>query len=146
MRRNTVSLIIILLFLGGCVTYRNDNLEMLKSLPQHYEQFDIKMAWEVKTIDGLTVIDGVAKNIRYVVMDDLEIRVASLDAKGKDVHRAVDFIHSLRENEASPFRLKIPQAASGSRLRFTYRYIGNTGGGESRDALPWMQSFESEVP
>jgi len=147
MRLNSVLIAIILLLMGGCATYRDDNLNRLQTLPQHYEQFDLKLAWEVKPLDGSTVIVGVVKNIRYFEMDELEIWVMSLDAKGKVVHRAEDFVFRLKENEVAPFALKIPRVESGSKLRFTYRYVGlDGGGGESGGALPWMQSFESVVP
>ena len=146
MRKISILVTMILLLTGGCATYRSDNLDRMQTLPQHYEQFDIKLAWEVKTVDDSTVIDGVVKNIRYYKMDELEIWVMSLDAVGKVVHRATDFVYSLRENEVAQFTLKIPRLASGSRLRFLYRYIGNEGGGDSGGALSWRQSFESEVP
>ena len=77
----------------------NDNLNRLQTLPQHYEQFDLKLAWEVKSLDGSTVIDGVVKNIRFYEMDELELWVLSLDANGKVVHRSEDFVFRLKENE-----------------------------------------------
>ena len=146
MRRNSMICAIILLLMSGCATYRNGNLDRMQTLPQHYAQFDLKLAWEVKAVDGSTVIDGVVKNIRYYEMDELEIWVLSLDAEGKEEHRAVDYVYRLKDNEVAQFTLKIPRVASGSKLRFIYRYIGHDGGGESGNALSWMQSFESEVP
>lgn len=135
----------IVLFLSGCAIYHNDSLERIQTLPQHYTQFDAKLAWEFKAVDNTTVIDGVVKNIRFYEMNELEIWVSSLDADGIEMHRAVYFVHSLKENEAAPFTLKIPRVASGNKLRFLYRYIGNDGG-DSGDALLWSQSFESQVP
>jgi hypothetical protein len=146
MRKYSIVLTMILLLAGGCAAYRNDNLSRMLTLPQHYAQFDIKLAWEVKAVEGSTVIDGAVKNIRYYEMDELEIWVSSLDAEGKEVHRAADFVYSLKENEVAQFTLKIPPVAPGSRLRFMYRYIGHEGGGDSGGAQSWRQSFESEVP
>jgi hypothetical protein len=140
-----VLIVMILLVAGGCATYRNDSLEKLKTLPQHYEQFDVKMAWKVTSGQGSTVIDGVVKNSRYFEMSQLEVRVSSLDDKGNEVNRAVDFINTLRENEAGAFSIKLPLLASGSRFRFLYSYIGSDGGGEF-SAVAWMQSFEATVP
>ena len=79
-------------------------------------------------------------------MGELEIWVLTLDAEGKEVHRAADFKYRLMENEIAQFTLGIPLVASGSKLRFMYRYIGNDGGGNSGGTLSWRQSFESEVP
>lgn len=146
MRTNSILIAILLLLLGGCAGYRSDYLDRMQSLPQQYAQFDLKLAWEVKTVDGSTVIDGIVKNIRYHSMDELEIWVLSLDAEGKVVHRAADFVYRLKENEAAHFTLKTPRLASGSKIRFMYHYIGNEGGGDSGGALSWRQSFESEVP
>ena len=135
----------ILLMAGGCATYRNDSLEKMKTLPQHYAQFDVKMAWKISSDQGSTVVNGVVKNIRYFEMSQLEVRVSSMDDKGNEVHRAVDFVNTLRENEAGAFSIKLPLLASGSKLRFMYSYIGSDGGGEF-SAVSWMQSFETEVP
>jgi len=147
MRKKSMFIAILLLLMGGCATYRSDNLDRMQTLPQHYEQFDLKLAWEVKPLDDSTVIDGVVKNIRYFEMNELEIWALSLDAEGKVVHRAADFIYRLKENEVASFTLKIPRLASGSKLRFMYHYIGiDGGGGDSGGGLSWRQSFESEVP
>jgi len=146
MLRISMVCIAVLLFLSGCATYHNDSVERMKLLPQQYSEFDAKLAWQVTHVGGSTRIDGVVQNIRYYEMDELEIRVISLDAKGKELHQAADFIHRLKENEAAPFALKIPMAASGTKLRFMYHYIGNNGGGDSGDALQWRQSFEAVVP
>ena len=146
MRHNSLIFFIIILLIPGCVTYRSDNRDKMQTLPQHYTQFDLKLAWEVIPVDGSTVINGVVKNIRYYEIDELEIWVLSLDANGKEVHRAVDFVYKLKENEVAQFTLKIPRAASGSKLRFTYRYFGRDGGDDSGGSLSWRQSFETEVP
>ena len=144
MRLKSLLVVMILLMAGGCATYRDDSLARMETLPLHYEKFDVQMAWEVRSAKGSTVIDGVIKNIRYFEMSQLQIQVSSLDENGKKVHQAVDFINTLRENEAGTFTLKLPQLESGSRLRFIYSYIG-TDGGRSGGTL-WEQSFESRVP
>ena len=138
--------VLLLLMMSGCATYRSDNLERMQTLPQHYAQFDLELAWDVKPVDGSTVIDGIVKNIRYYEMDELEIWVLTLDAEGKVVHRAADFVYRLRKDEAARFTLKIPLPAPGSKLRFTYSYVGSDGGGDSSGGVTWVQSFESEVP
>ena len=145
MKLKSLLIVMVLLIVEGCATYRNDSLEKMEALPKHYAQFDVKMAWEVKSAQGSTVINGVVKNIRYFEMDQLEIQVSSLDVTGKEVHRTVDFVNTLKENEAGAFTLTLPLLASGSRIRFIYSYIGSDGGG-GFSALSWMQSFESEVP
>jgi hypothetical protein len=146
MLRFSMILAMILMLLNGCATYRNDNLERMQSLPQNYSQFDAKLAWEIKSTGSSTVIDGVIKNIRYYEMDDLEIWVWSLDDRGKEVHRAVDFVFRLMENEMAQFTVVLPKVASGTKLRFLYRYVGRDDGGEDGSALRWSQSFDAAVP
>lgn len=148
MRLQSLLFVMLLLLAAGCATYRDDSLARMNTLPLHYEKFDVQMAWEVTSAQGSTVITGVVKNIRYFEMSQLQIQVSSLDDNGKKVHqnasKAVDFISTLRENEAGSFTLKLPQLASGSRLRFIYSYIGTSGGRSG--GTSWEQSFESKVP
>lgn len=146
MLRTSMVCATIAVLLNGCVTYRNDSLERMQTLPQHHSQFDAKLAWQVKSDGSSTVIEGVVQNIRYYEMDELEIWVFVLDAKGKEVYHAADFVYSLKEHEAAQFMLKMPLSASGTRLRFLYRYTGLDGGGESGGASKWSQSFETNVP
>jgi hypothetical protein len=140
-------IVLFLMMLVGCATYNNDFSSRLQTLPQHYKEFDLKMAWEFKTAEGSTLIDGVVQNIRYYEMDDLEIWVISLDSKGGEINRAVDYVYRLKENEFGQFTLKIPRVASGSTVRFMYRYNGQDGGGgDSGGSTLWRQSFETVVP
>ena len=145
-RRFLIMCATILGLLSSCATYHNDIQKRMQALPQHYSQFDAKLAWEVRSTGNSTVIDGMVKNIRYYLMNEFEIWVWSRDDRGKETHRSVAFVYSLKENEAGQFTLELPLLASGTKLRFLYRYIGHEGGGESGSASWWSQSFASEVP
>ena len=134
------------MLLNSCATYHNDNLERMQTLPHHYSQFDATLAWEVRTANGSTTIDGIVKNIRYYMMNELEIWVWSLDDHDLEVHRSTAFVSNLKENEAAQFSLKLPLLASGTKIRFLYRYIGHDGGSKSGDASWWSQSFDAVVP
>jgi hypothetical protein len=117
----------------------------LDILSQQYTSFDVKMTWDIKTIGSNTVIDGVIKNIRYAMMEDIEIRVSLLDSNGKTVSSAVDFVmpRRLDMDETTAFRVMLPVVAPhGAKLVFTYRYDGYDGG----DGTKWMQSFDSSAP
>jgi hypothetical protein len=146
MLRFSLVCVIILTIVNGCATSGNFNQERMKSLPQKYSQFDAKLAWEIKSVGDSTVIDGVIQNIRYYEMDELEIWISALDAKGKDVHRAAAFIYSLRENDTGQFTVTLPRVEPGTKLRFLYHYVGHDGGNESGSASRWSQSFEASVP
>ncbi len=109
---------------------------------KQYSNFDVKMTWDIKNIDRKTVVDGYIKNIRYAIMEDLEIWVVLLDSNGKTVCRGVDLIlpRRLDKDESAPFKIEFPIVVShGAKLVFTYKYTGCDGA----DGTDWMQSFES---
>lgn len=114
-------------------------------LSQQHSDFDVKMSWDMKTIVGKTVIEGVIQNIRYAMMENIEIWVALLDFRGNTVERAVDLVMPMRLDmgEVASFRavfqLVVP---SGAKLVFSYKYDGSDGG----DCIKWRQSFEACAP
>jgi len=138
--------------LGACSTYHDNSRELLQTLPHHYSQFDLQLAWETRTAGGETLVDGVVKNVRWAYMYDLEIWVAALGTGGKAVARSVSYIipRQLNQDETAPFSLKLPIATPpGTKLRFTYQYRGSDGGDERRlgdGGTRWTQSFEAVVP
>jgi hypothetical protein len=141
----------IAIMLGGCATVPDVNRQRLDAMPQHYAQFDAVVGWEVVAEGPRTIINGEFQNIRYLHMDNVEIWVAALDARGKPVARAVSYFipHQLDYGQVRPFTLKLPvSVAPGAKLRFSYKYSGldgasSEGGG---DFGAWRQSFEAEVP
>ena len=153
MLRLTVVLSVCVALLCSCATYHDTSRQRLETLPHHYSQFDVHLAWESRVAGGETLVDGVAKNVRYAYMYNLEIWVAVLDARGKSVARSVSYIipRQLDLDETAEFSLKLPvPAPPGTKLRFTYRYRGSDGGGGERHehgdgGVPWMQSFETVV-
>lgn len=151
MWRRLLLLTFLVIMLAGFTSISDKLREQLKTLPQHYSQFDVNMAWDVSTINGNTFINGVVQNVRYATMEDLEIWVSLHDAKGKLLSRAVCFIipRQLDRDVTAPFNVKLPLVPSpGSKFIFTYKYNGFDGGGNDGAAggVNWMQSFESIVP
>ena len=137
---------------SGCASYHNIYQERFDLLPQHYSQFDLKMAWETRQAGGGTLVDGAVQNVRYAFMYDLEIWVAVLDPDGKVVARSVSFVipRQLNQDQSAEFSVKLPvPAPPGTMLRFTYKYRGSDGGDDDHggmDGTPWMQSFNAVVP
>lgn len=82
----------------------------LNAFSQQYSNFDVKMAWDIKIIDGYTVVDGFFKNVRYATMEEIEIWVALRDAHGKTTHRAVCLVTPSRldRDVAATFRVMLP--------------------------------------
>jgi len=138
----------LLLLLGGCATYPDMDRERLIGLPQHYSQYDVELAWQVKSDAARTMVDGELKNLRFQFMDNIEVWVAVLGAAGKTEARSVSYVipHELKIGEIAPFSLtlKVP-APPGSKLRFTYKYSGLDGGGDDKGYFG-VQSFDSTVP
>jgi len=149
LRKSILLLLLSALILLGAFTSLSDQLrERLKTSPQHYSQFDVNMGWDVTAEHGTTIINGVIQNIRYATMEDIEIWVSSVDAKGKTISRSVSYVipRSLNRDDVSSFSVTLPTtAAQGSKLVFTYKYNGFDGGGSDDGGTNWMQSFESVV-
>lgn len=151
-----ITVILMALLLGACATTpaADTSLMRMASLPQHYTQFDLQLAWETKAVGGHTVVEGVVRNVRWTYLYDLEIWVAALDGNGKVATRSVSYVipRQLNLDERAPFAVRLPIAlAPGTPLRFTYRYRGSDGGGGDGDrrgdgGTTWSQSFESTVP
>ena len=129
-------------FFTDWTKYRDENQERLKNLPQHYTQYDIHMAWEVKSAGPDTVITGVVKNVRYAWVEGLEVWAARLDASGRPGASAACFIvpHQLRQDQLAAFDLRLPGLTRpGTQLRLSYKYQNTEDGGGNR------QSFDVEV-
>lgn len=152
MWRKYLFVISAIFLLGGFASISDEMRGQLKSLPQQYSQFDVNMAWAVKSSDRNTLISGVVQNVRYATMEELEIWVALHDVKGKLLSKAVSFVipRRLDRDETAPFSVTLPVIASpGSKLMFTYKYNGFDGGGDGGMAgggVSWIQSFEAQVP
>lgn len=146
--RPLIGLLLLLLLTAGCATTAPDYRQRMEALPEHYQQFDLVMGWEISIDNGQTVVEGVVRNVRYFLMRDLEIWVALLDPQGKPVQREVSFIipTDLKLDQSAPFSVRLPMAVKpGDRLRFTYKYRGSDGGDGLERGTSWMQSFERIV-
>lgn len=149
MKRTLSILAVMTSLLAACASSPDLHRMRLETLPQRYSQFDLVMAWETRNEGDRTVIEGVARNVRYYMMRDLEIWVRLLDREGKVAARAMTFIipSDLGLDQSAPFAVTLPVAVTpGDRLRFTYRYRGSDGGDGLERGIDWMQSFESVVP
>lgn len=142
-----------LFLLAGYSSLSDQLKDQLKSLPHHYTQFDVKMAWDIMRVGEHSVIDGVIQNVRYSSMEGLEVWVMSMDSKDKETSRSVGFVipHDLKLDEITTFSVKLPTVvASGTKLVIMYKYEGFDGGGgimrSGAGGTNWMQSFDFIVP
>ena len=140
---------LLLCVLCGFTSVSDQLKDQLKKMPQHYEQFDLKMGWTVTSEKNDALITGVIQNVRYAFMEDVEIWVSARDSQGKMVARSVDYVvpSRLDKDELAVFTVRLPKAAAkNATLQFTYKYAGSDGGGGDGDAIKWMQSFEATLP
>ena len=149
MLRTLYALVLMSALIGACASHPDMNLARLETLPQRYSQFDLVMGWEIRPDNAKTTVEGVARNVRYYMMRDLEIWVALLDRDGKVAARGMTFIipSDLGMEQSAPFAVRLPVTVNpGDRLRFTYKYRGSDGGDGLERGLDWMQSFVVVVP
>jgi hypothetical protein len=142
-------LTVLILSSEGIAATMEVSREQLNNLPQQYSQFDVKMGWDVFHEGDGTVINGLVQNVRYFEMESIEIWVASYDLAGRELDRAVDLVMPtrLKMHEITTFTVRLKnKTPAGSKLMFTYKYLGLEGGGPENGAINWMQSFESVVP
>jgi hypothetical protein len=131
----------------GCASYPDVNREQLQNFPQRYTQYDLYLAWQVRSVGSQTVVEGDLVNRRYQYLDNIAVWVAVLDAAGRPLARSVSYVipHQLKRNDVAPFSMKLPvPALPGTRLRFSYTYTASDGGSGSGGF--WTQSFEAVVP
>ena len=145
-----IGMLLVAAVLAGCASYSSGDRERMGSLPQHYSQFDLKMAWEVNPTENGTLVTGEVQNLRYAFMEGIEVWVAVVEASGKLGKSSVSYIipTRLNQDEIAPFSVTLPvRVEPGTRLRFTYKYRGSDGGdSDGGGAGDWMQSFEAVVP
>ena len=137
---------IVAMVLAGFTSVSDQLKARMEQMPQHYSQFDVKIGWAVTGGNSATTINGIIKNVRYAMMDDIEIWVSLLDAKGNQLARSVDYVipNRLDRDDVAPFTINLPTAApKNAKLIFTYKYVGNDGGEDGGGSANWLQSFES---
>lgn len=148
MLKKLVILMISVAVLAGFTSISGQLKARMEQMPQHYAQFDVKMGWTVTAGNSGTTIDGIIKNDRYAIMEDIEIWASLVDAKGRLLARSVDYIipKRLDRDDFAPFTIILPTVApKDSKLIFTYKYVGEDGSDDGGGPARWMQSFESRL-
>lgn len=119
-----------------------------KSAPVGSHSFyDVDFSWETSQQPGTFVISGIAKNVRFNQMYDLELRVSLKNSAGKTIASgAWTFIPPLvRLDEASQFeiRLSVPAGEKPSTAVFSYSY---RAGDDPEEISTGLNSFSVPVP
>lgn len=109
--------------------------------------FDLTFGWKKALDERGVAIEGYARNTRYLIIRDLELRVALVAGDGREKARETFlFVPSeLREGDAAPFSVTLKaRPQGGDRLRFIYSYRFSEGDDHSKGDS-WMGSFEVDA-
>lgn len=136
------AILLMLAMSGGCSYQRLELIQPALFVEQHRE-FDLDMGWNTTREGTSLIVTGYVKNIRYFIMQDLELQIATLDAKGNVMARQSYAIipTSLGQGDSSRFSVRLPsKPGTESGLRFQYNYRAFEGADMS---LSWMNSFDT---
>lgn len=140
MTRLFIALSLLLAILSGCTSagYRAVNPAEYASV---HADYDVTFGWNLKPQPDGIMIEGYARNNRYLLINDMTLEISLLAADGTKKASESLFIHppQLERDAATVFSTVLHAApGQGETLRFTYRYLAIE---DNEEALFWMSSF-----
>lgn len=109
--------------------------------------YDVDFSWKTSQQPGLFIISGIAKNVRFNQMYDLELKVSLKNSAGKTISSGVwTFIPGImRLDESSQFeiRLTLPAGEKPTTADFSYDY---QAGDDPNDISTGLNSFSVRIP
>lgn len=146
--RILIPVMVSLLCLPGCALNGYQGVRT-EEYPAVRQIFDLTFGWKRTLHEQGMTIEGYARNTRYFIVRDLELRVALVAADGRERARETFLFipQELREGERAPFSVTLKaRPQSGDRLRFIYSYRFSEGGDRSDgNGGSWMNSFEVDA-
>lgn len=143
MRVKIIAIVLLTIFsLSGCAMNRYEALN-LQDYPDSVKIFDLTFGWKQLQTDSGVTLNGYARNNRYPVIQDLELRVELLDKAHKVKAKEVFFFIpvTMPIDSFSPFTVKLAaKPEPGDIFRFVYRYTAVEGNDE---IFTWFNSFEA---
>lgn len=143
-----IGVMVLLSFLSGCAMKGYQGVTT-GAYPAVKQIFDLTFGWKKVIGERGMTIEGYARNNRYLIIRDLELRIALVTVDGREKARETFLFvpGDLGQGETAPFVVSLkarPQA--GERVRFTYNYRFSEGGDHSDgDGEFWMNSFEVDA-
>lgn len=141
MIRTLTGISLLLVILGGCTSagYRSVN-------PAEYQNshanYDVTFGWNLKQQADGVIIEGYARNNRYLLINEMTLDISLLASDGTKKAGESMFIHpsQLQRDATTGFDIMLKGSPQrGDTLRFIYRY---TAIEDNEEALFWMNSFD----
>ena len=139
--RMVMFFVLLFLILSGCTLnkYKPVRFEEYSATQQI---FDLTFGWNQSITDNKITIDGYARNNRYFIVNNLELRVTLIAKDGREKTDATFFFipMDLHRDDSARFTVSLnARPQSGDVLRFYYRYNAFEGNDEG---FTWANSFE----
>jgi len=126
MRVRSIIVILLLLSMTACSTYRKEFDVNPPYAPHFFRNIDVEVAWQAERTGQEIRLSGAVTNRRYAFLRDLELTGRLLDEMGGVLARETlaDFPTYIPSGKAAPFHmnLRLPDGAVPARLRFSYTY------------------------
>lgn len=138
-------LLSVAVFAAGCATTAPTAKDPFTTLPQHYSQFDMKLAWETKVSDDGVLVSGVIRSTRWLFAEGLTVWVSVVGPDGKVAASDGALIAPsvLNLGDQGSFAIRLPvRPQPGSHLTFIYRYNGVD---DIEGSAFWIQSFDRQL-
>jgi len=154
MNRRYLATILLLLATAACSTYRPEFDANPPYAAHFFQNRDVKVTWQAEHTGQEMRLAGTVTNHRYAYMRDLELTTRILGEKGRVLvtETLIDFPTYIPSGQSAPFhmKLRLPEGASPTRLRFNYTYWlaeepPAVRGYDGYDDVPHFGKFEAPM-
>jgi len=115
-----------------------------EEFPNRANRFDIRFAWGTQPAGDAIEVRGIATNVRFDYVEDLQLQLSLLDAGGRVIAKDTFFFipSQIPRDASAPFAITLKGAASpGEKLQFLYQYRVVEG----NDTFTWNSRFIADA-
>ncbi|SNB45211.1 hypothetical protein [Geobacter sp. DSM 9736] len=143
---HAITLLAMSLLLTGCGA-RYAQVDNAAAFPYRYANFDYHLAWRTTQLPEGLAIEGTLKNVRYAVIESLQLTVSLLGRDGalRAKETEIPIPQHSRQDEIVPFSIILKKGApeKGDILEFAIQYRASEGGKEN--GLLWLTTVEVDA-